>query len=67
LRDGVEAPRELRRSVENIDIARIFQQVADLLEIQGESQFRVRAYGRRRGPAGVDSEDAGEPSRLLKK
>jgi DNA polymerase (family 10) len=33
-----------RQSVENIDIARIFEEIADLLEIQGENQFRVRAY-----------------------
>jgi DNA polymerase (family 10) len=33
-----------RRAVENIDIARIFEEIADLLEIQGENQFRVRAY-----------------------
>jgi hypothetical protein len=33
-----------RRSVENIDIGRIFEEIADLLEIQGENQFRVRAY-----------------------
>jgi DNA polymerase (family 10) len=32
------------RTVENIDIARIFEEIADLLEIQGENQFRVRAY-----------------------
>lgn len=32
------------RPVENIDIARIFEEIADLLEIQGENQFRVRAY-----------------------
>jgi DNA polymerase (family 10) len=30
--------------VENIDIARIFEEIADLLEIQGENQFRIRAY-----------------------
>jgi DNA polymerase (family 10) len=30
--------------VENIDIARIFEEIADLLEIQGGNQFRVRAY-----------------------
>jgi DNA polymerase (family 10) len=37
---------ESRRAphVENIDVARIFQQIADLLEIQGENQFRIRAY-----------------------
>lgn len=33
-----------RRSLENIDIARIFEEVADLLEIQGDNPFRVRAY-----------------------
>jgi hypothetical protein len=33
-----------RHAVENIDIARIFEEIADLLEIQGENQFRVRAY-----------------------
>jgi DNA polymerase (family 10) len=33
-----------RRTVENIDIARTFEEIADLLEIQGENQFRVRAY-----------------------
>jgi DNA polymerase (family 10) len=32
------------RAVENIDIARILSEIADLLEIQGENQFRVRAY-----------------------
>ncbi|WP_437901978.1 helix-hairpin-helix domain-containing protein [Sorangium sp. So ce327] len=30
--------------MENVDIARIFEEVADLLEIQDESPFRVRAY-----------------------
>ncbi|MGK4003945.1 DNA polymerase/3'-5' exonuclease PolX [Sorangium sp. So ce1036] len=30
--------------MENIDIARVFEEVADLLEIQDESPFRVRAY-----------------------
>jgi DNA polymerase (family 10) len=34
----------LRRSVENLDIAGLFEEIADLLEIQGENQFRVRAY-----------------------
>jgi DNA polymerase (family 10) len=44
----VHAPpaAQARRShaVENIDIARIFEEIADLLEIQGENQFRIRAY-----------------------
>lgn len=30
--------------IENVDVARIFQQVADLLEIQGANPFRIRAY-----------------------
>ncbi|HKS17440.1 MAG TPA: helix-hairpin-helix domain-containing protein, partial [Planctomycetota bacterium] len=30
--------------MQNPDIARIFGEVADLLEIQGENPFRVRAY-----------------------
>ncbi len=30
--------------VQNSDVAEIFEKVADLLEIQGENQFRVRAY-----------------------
>lgn len=39
-----EAHARPRRTVENIDIARIFDEIADLLEIQGENPFRVRAY-----------------------
>jgi DNA polymerase (family 10) len=30
--------------VENIDYARVFEEIADLLEIQGANPFRVRAY-----------------------
>jgi DNA polymerase (family 10) len=30
--------------VENIDVARILDEVADLLEIRGENAFRIRAY-----------------------
>ena len=30
--------------VENVEIARVFDEVADLLEIQGANPFRVRAY-----------------------
>ena len=36
--------RHPRRPLENIDIARILEEVADLLEIQGENAFRIRAY-----------------------
>jgi hypothetical protein len=32
------------RLIENVDIARIFEEVADLLDLQGANQFRVRAY-----------------------
>jgi DNA polymerase (family 10) len=32
------------RPVENIDIAHIFEEIADLLEIQGGNPFRIRAY-----------------------
>jgi DNA polymerase (family 10) len=38
------AQARLRHAIENIDIARIFEEIADLLEIQGENQFRIRAY-----------------------
>jgi DNA polymerase (family 10) len=37
-------PPRRRRTIENIDIARLFEEIADLLEIQGQNQFRVRAY-----------------------
>jgi hypothetical protein len=30
--------------VQNSDVTEIFEKVADLLEIEGENQFRVRAY-----------------------
>jgi DNA polymerase (family 10) len=33
-----------RRAVENIDVARLFDEIADLLELQGGNAFRVRAY-----------------------
>jgi DNA polymerase (family 10) len=38
------SPAQPPGTVENIDIARIFEEIADLLEIQGENQFRIRAY-----------------------
>jgi DNA polymerase (family 10) len=31
--------------IQNSDVAEIFEKVADLLEIEGENRFRVRAYG----------------------
>ena len=31
-------------SVHNEDIARVFDEIADLLEIRGENAFRIRAY-----------------------
>ena len=33
-----------RSSVENVDVARMFQQIADVLELCGENAFRIRAY-----------------------
>lgn len=30
--------------MENVDVARTFQQVADLLELRGDNPFRIRAY-----------------------
>ncbi len=30
--------------MENVDVARAFQQVADLLELRGDNPFRIRAY-----------------------
>lgn len=30
--------------VENAEVARLFREVADLLELQGENPFRIRAY-----------------------
>lgn len=40
------SPRSRRsgRTVENIDVGRIFDRVADLLELQGANTFRIRAY-----------------------
>ena len=46
------------KPVENADIARMFREVADLLEIEGENAFRIRAY---RNAARVVEESA-EPS-----
>ena len=36
-------PRRPAKPVEDIAIARVFEEVADLLEIQGENTFRIRA------------------------
>jgi DNA polymerase (family 10) len=33
-------------AVENIDIARIFDDIADMLELKGENPFRIRSYRR---------------------
>jgi DNA polymerase (family 10) len=32
--------------MKNSDIAKVFSDIADLLEIKGENQFKVRAYQR---------------------
>ena len=52
--DGSRA--ELRRRVvpvQNAEVAAMFDQAAELLEIQGENPFRVRAY--RRGARVVET------------
>jgi len=36
--------RQARRQMENIDVARMLDEIADLLEIQGDNPFRIRAY-----------------------
>lgn len=40
-------------AVHNADIARVFDEIANLLEIQGENPFRIRAYrnAARRAPS----------------
>jgi DNA polymerase (family 10) len=38
------APRPIGHPVENAEVARIFREVADLLEIAGANTFRIRAY-----------------------
>ncbi len=48
----------------NADIAAVFEEIADLLEIQGANRFRIRAY---RNAARVVGELSQEISRLLEK
>ncbi|AEJ02656.1 PHP domain protein [Nitrosomonas sp. Is79A3] len=48
----------------NADIAAVFEEIADLLEIQGANPFRIRAY---RNAARVVGEFSQEVSRLLEK
>ena len=43
--------------MENPEVAQIFDEVADLLELQGENPFRIRAYRR----AAVTVRDLAEP------
>ena len=51
-------------SKHNADIAAVFEEIADLLEIQGANPFRIRAY---RNAARVVGELSQEVSRLLEK
>src|SRR3972149_10317464 len=46
-----------KRHMENPEVAQIFDEVADLLELQGENPFRIRAYRR----AAVTVRDLAEP------
>jgi DNA polymerase (family 10) len=48
----------------NADIAAVFEEIADLLEIQGANPFRIRAY---RNAARIVSELSQEVSRMLEK
>ena len=41
--DGSDAGK-VRRTSANAEVARIFREVADLLEVQGANTFRIRAY-----------------------
>ena len=43
--------------VHNADIAAVFEEIADLLEIKGENPFRIRAY--RNAARTVSSSDSG--------
>lgn len=53
VRKNQPAPEPASASVHNADIAAIFEQIADLLEIEGGNPFRVRAY--RNGARSVQS------------
>lgn len=44
VRKNQHAPRPTPVPVHNADIAGIFEQIADLLEIEAANPFRVRAY-----------------------
>ncbi|HEX5830299.1 MAG TPA: DNA polymerase/3'-5' exonuclease PolX [Gemmatimonadaceae bacterium] len=43
-RRNASRQRRTRRTVENAEVARIFREIAELLEIEGANPFRVRAY-----------------------
>ncbi len=44
----------------NTDIAQAFEKIAEILEIQGENKFRIRAYERAAQAIGGMAKDAGE-------
>jgi DNA polymerase (family 10) len=54
----------IRMPKHNADIAVIFEEIADLLEIQGANPFRIRAY---RNAARMLSELSREASQMLEK
>jgi DNA polymerase (family X) len=54
-----------RHAVQNAEIAAMFNQAAELLEIGGENQFRVRAY-RRAARGEIAAAQAGKLPRLVK-
>jgi DNA polymerase (family 10) len=56
-----------KRSIANAQIASVFEEIADLLEVQGENPFRIRAYRTaartvgQQGPAFAETAARGEP------
>jgi len=56
-----------KRTIGNAQIAAVFEEIADLLEVQGENPFRIRAYRNaartvgQQGPAFAETAARGEP------
>ena len=45
--DGPSISNQLK-PVKNSDIAKVFQDIADLLELKNENPFKIRAYQKKR-------------------
>ncbi|MBI4501092.1 MAG: DNA polymerase/3'-5' exonuclease PolX [Gemmatimonadetes bacterium] len=66
---GSAAKARAGTTVENVEVARIFRELADLLEIQGANPFRLRAYRNAARsieelPESVDAIARSDPDRL---